>query len=86
MFLAGSHRGGLKALGYDNQLLRDNLQEFCRLWESTSISTCWFFEDSIRTMEGGFGYEECFEEWYVLTTKLWMQVLTIRQVVSEESA
>ncbi|KAJ9419691.1 hypothetical protein QL093DRAFT_1999817, partial [Fusarium oxysporum] len=43
-FLAGSHCGGLKALRYDNQLLRDKLQEFCRLWESTSISTCWFFE------------------------------------------
>ncbi|KAH8742574.1 Alpha/Beta hydrolase protein [Diaporthe sp. PMI_573] len=44
MFLAGSHRGVLKALGYDNQLLRDKLQEFCRLREHRSIPTCCFFE------------------------------------------
>jgi hypothetical protein len=37
-------------------------------------------------MEGGFSYQECFEEWYVLMTKLGMQVLTIKQVVLEESA
>lgn len=44
LFLVGSHRGVLEALGYDNQLLRDKLQEFCRLRESTSIPTCCFFE------------------------------------------
>lgn len=44
MFLAGSHRGVLETLGYDNQLLRDKLQEFCRLQTSTSIATCCFFE------------------------------------------
>ncbi|KAG7429090.1 Kinesin light chain [Fusarium oxysporum f. sp. raphani] len=44
LFIAGSHRGVLEALGYDNQLLRDKLQEFCRLRESTSMSTCCFFE------------------------------------------
>ncbi|KAJ0130491.1 hypothetical protein HZ326_26407 [Fusarium oxysporum f. sp. albedinis] len=45
ILLAGSHRGGLKALGYSNQCLRDKLQEFCRLWESKSIPTSYFFED-----------------------------------------
>ncbi|EWG46519.1 hypothetical protein FVEG_06980 [Fusarium verticillioides 7600] len=44
LFPVGSHRGVLEALGYDNQLLRDKLQEFCRLRESTSIPTCCFFE------------------------------------------
>ncbi|KAH7129455.1 hypothetical protein B0J13DRAFT_452805 [Dactylonectria estremocensis] len=44
MYLAGSYHGLLETLSYDNEILRDKLQEFCRLRDSMSFLTCCFFE------------------------------------------
>jgi hypothetical protein len=44
MVLAGSSRGIIKDLDYDNTTLADQLQEFCRLRDALSIPVCCFFE------------------------------------------
>jgi hypothetical protein len=43
MVLAGSHRGIITDLSFDNPHLRDRLQEFCQLQDMQQI-TCCFFE------------------------------------------
>lgn len=44
MVLAGSHRGIIKDLAFDNPTLRDRLQELCRLRDTMSIPAWCYFE------------------------------------------
>lgn len=54
MFLAGSHRGLLRDLTHDSQLLRDKLREFSQLpW---SIPVCCFYEQHETDYGRRFGY------------------------------
>ncbi|KAH6893461.1 Alpha/Beta hydrolase protein [Thelonectria olida] len=54
MFLAGSHRGILRDLTHDNQLLQDKLRQFCQLpW---SIPVCCFYEQHQTDYGSRFGY------------------------------
>lgn len=41
---AGSHRGILQDLKYDNQHLKDKLQKLCELQQSLRIPACFCFE------------------------------------------
>lgn len=44
MLLVDSLRGLLETFGYDDQILRNKLKEFCELQKSRSIPICCFFE------------------------------------------
>ncbi|KND91708.1 Kinesin light chain 1 [Tolypocladium ophioglossoides CBS 100239] len=44
MVLAGSQRGIIRDLTFDNETLRDQLQEFCQLCKRLYMPTCCFFE------------------------------------------
>ncbi len=44
MMLSGAHWGILRDLAYDNAVLRDKLDAFCRLQKRTSMLACCFFE------------------------------------------
>lgn len=87
MSWAGSHRGILRDLGYDDQTLRDKLQEFCRLQQSMSIPVCCFFELYETDYGRRFGLPGLFRG--MVCTRAMGAVdwrLTKPQVVPEESA